>query len=132
MMKLPIYACVLFASISIRAQTVTPVVLSADGGYHLAQAGSIAWTMGEPVSETYIKTANITTMGFHQTEIELVNFVDEFGQDASEVLVFPNPVSNVLKVNFKGMEHGNYTLNITDAAGKQLMSSEAAVDATTS
>ena len=85
------------------AQTVTPTVISSDGGFSAGSQGSIAWTIGEPVSETYVSPgSNVTTMGFHQPEvIELETMIREHSGDM-EILVYPNPVKDVLTFEMEG------------------------------
>lgn len=108
---------------TVKAQTVTPVVLANDGGYAPLSNGSISWSIGEPVSETYTGTNNILTMGFHQPELTLINMMQEQGEDV-KILVFPNPVKEVLSVNLKGLNYGKYTIELNDAIGKLIYRSE--------
>jgi hypothetical protein len=109
----------------VKAQTVTPVVLSNQGGHSVVSGNSISWTIGEPVSETYSITSNIATMGFHQPEIGLVTMLSQQSGDPGGVLVYPNPVRDMLTVNFKGMEEGQYSLVLFDNLGKLISRSEA-------
>jgi len=108
---------------SLKSQTVTPVVLANDGGYAPLSNGSISWSIGEPVSETYTGSNNILTMGFHQPEMGLVNLIQEQGEDV-KILVFPNPVKDVLSVNLKGLKVGQYTVELNDAIGKLIYRSQ--------
>ena len=101
----------------LRSQTVTPMVYSNQGGYNVAAGGSISWTIGEPISETYTTTTKITTMGFHQPELGIATLINEQGQDKN-ILVYPNPVSEVLSVSFKDLESNTYQLELLDATGK--------------
>ncbi len=100
-----------------RAQTVAPTVFASDGGYSQNAAGSISWSIGEPVSETYNSASYKTTMGFHQPEIDIINMIAEQGNEAS-ILVYPNPVNDELKINFSRMNEGDYSIEIIDAIGK--------------
>lgn len=108
------------------AQTVTTTIFSSDGGYSSSAQGSIAWTIGEPISETYVSGAHITTMGFHQQEIELATLLQE-QSSGQEILVYPNPVKENLQINFKGISAGAYTLVMVDALGKLIFESETSV-----
>jgi hypothetical protein len=113
----------LFFGLCVTGQTVTPTVLSNNGDYATSSGGSIEWTIGEPVSDTYIKTTNITTNGFHQTSMELFAMIRE-KENAGNLLVFPNPVKNELKISFGGLPGGNYSLTLYDALGKLILSSD--------
>jgi hypothetical protein len=126
-MKKTFLAAFAFAFSSLSAQTVTPTVLSNNGGYTQTAGGSIAWTIGEPVSETYAKPSNITTMGFHQTDMEIVAVLAERNLE-NGLLVFPNPVRDLLNVSFKGMAAGNYSVRMTDAIGKLIVENNAIVN----
>lgn len=130
-MRKELLVAAVIASGAINAQTVTPTVLSNNGGYSQTASGSIAWTVGEPVSDTYSKPANITTMGFHQTDMEIVAMIKE--QDiAGGLAVFPNPVRDILNISFKGMAAGAYTVRLTDGIGKLIMEKATVVDGETS
>jgi hypothetical protein len=105
------------------SQTVTPVLLSNDGDYTTLVNGSISWSIGEPVSETYSGPNNILTMGFHQPELAIHVLIQEQGMD-SQILVYPNPVKEMLNVNMSGLATGNYKFEMTDALGKILFTKE--------
>ena len=122
--------CTLLAVLAvatINGQTVTPVVVANDGGFSQTAAGSVAWTIGEPVSETYKQTTRITTMGFHQTELAVVDFISEL-EGEEGLVVFPNPVVDVLNLNFKGLKPGTYSITMVDAAGRLVLSEIAVVN----
>jgi Secretion system C-terminal sorting domain len=109
------------------AQTVTPVVLSNQGGYSALTAGSISWSIGEPVSESYSTPQRIHTMGFHQPELAIVTLIAEQGADKS-ILVFPNPVKDFLTVNFTGLTDGNYKVELIDNIGKLIYQTQTEVN----
>lgn len=114
----------------VSGQTVTPTVLASDGGYSSSAQGSIAWTIGEPVVDTYVNGGNVTTMGFHQPEMELVTMIDD-EQNTPGLLVYPNPVKEVLTINFAGMPMGNYSLQLNDALGKLIYQNAATITSET-
>ncbi len=118
---------VILFSISVRTQTVSPVVVSSNGGFSQQNSGSIAWTIGEPISETYTQTNNITTMGFHQPEVlDVIDYLNE-GTTIGNLLVYPNPVKNSLLLDFKGVTTGDYSIQLTDMLGKVLYHREISV-----
>lgn len=112
-----------FATCVGKAQTVTPTVYSNQGGYNVAAGGDISWTIGEPVSETFTTSTNMTTMGFHQPELGMVTLIQEQGDDKA-VLVYPNPVINALTVSFKDLENGVYKMELYDDLGKLVFKTE--------
>src|SRR5690242_9955423 len=95
-------------------QTVTPTVLSNNGGFTQTSSGSIAWTIGEPVSELYQKPGHITTMGFHQTDLDVIAFLNDHPADADGIVVFPNPVLDLLNIKLGGLSSGRYALRLHD------------------
>jgi hypothetical protein len=105
------------------AQTVTPTVLSNGGGYTQTPSGSIAWTFGEPVSASYFASMKYTTMGFHQPEAALGTLIKE-NENEKGFIVFPNAVSDLLNLDFKGLEATTYNLRMVDAAGRLIYNSD--------
>ena len=110
-------------TLACRSQTVTPVVLSNQGGFSSLSGGSISWTIGEPVSESYVGATKITTMGFHQPELAILTLIAEQGEDKN-ILVYPNPVKDLLSVNFSGLKSGTYKLQLIDDLGKLIFTTE--------
>lgn len=123
MKKQNVFLCFCLTVLFVKAQTVTPIVYSNGGNYNSAAGGSISWTVGEPVSETYTTTNNKTTMGFHQPELGVATLMKEQGGD-KEVLVYPNPGKESLSINFKDLENGNYKIQLLDAMGKLVFTSD--------
>ena len=48
------------------AQSLTPTVVASQGNYFSSPAISVAWTLGEVMSETYSSSNYFLTQGFHQ------------------------------------------------------------------
>lgn len=127
-MKINLLLISVFLSITYaKSQTNTPTVIASDGGFSQNAQGSIAWTIGEPVGDTYISATNITTMGFMQPELEVVTFIKSQGNQNGP-FVFPNPVKDELKINFSGLEPGKYSIRLTDALGKLIYNSDETVN----
>lgn len=116
-----------FSFIAFQAQTVTPVLVSNNGGYSSLPNGSISWSIGEPISETYNGPNQILTMGFHQPEISVSTLIQEQGNE-SEILVFPNPVRDELTLNLSGLKSGKYDVSLNDVLGKLIYKTECNVE----
>jgi hypothetical protein len=111
----------------LNAQAATPEVIASAGDHYTFPSGSIAWTIGEPVSDTYAGNNFIITKGFHQPiEISLIS-VPENEQQQS-LYVYPNPAFDKIILSFQGMNPGDYTIEMTDAAGKQAYNSLQAIN----
>jgi len=78
--------------------TLKPDVVTTAGGFYTNSAGSLSWTLGEPVSETVSDTGNTLTQGFQQGSYSVISVVDELAQPAMEISVYPNPVSSLLNI----------------------------------
>jgi hypothetical protein len=75
-------------------------VIATDGNYAATIDGSLSWTLGEIVTETFSLTDHLT-QGFQQNYEDFVS-VDELGQEII-LSVFPNPFQ------------GEITLQVSDA-----------------
>ncbi len=52
------------------AQTFSQYVIGSSGTYATSTMGSMAWTIGEVITETYSGPGNYFTQGFHQPEVK--------------------------------------------------------------
>ena len=66
MKKLLLVLTAIFACKYSNAQSLAPTVVSSQGNYFLSSTVSVAWTLGEVMSETYSSTNHFLTQGFHQ------------------------------------------------------------------
>jgi hypothetical protein len=80
------------------AGTLKPDVVTTSGGYYANSAGSLSWTLGEPISETVSDTSNTLTQGFQQGSYSVITVVNELTQPSIEIFVYPNPVSSLLNI----------------------------------
>ena len=77
------------------AQSLTPTVVASQGDYFSSASGSVSWTLGEIMGETYT-TTNILTQGFQQPKL-LVTAVTTIEGELLGSL-FPNPINNNVNV----------------------------------
>jgi hypothetical protein len=78
--------------------TLKPDVVTTTGGYYANSAGSLSWTMGEPISETVSDSNNTLTQGFQQGSYFVVSVVDELAKPSINISVYPNPVTSLLNI----------------------------------
>ncbi|HTA82689.1 MAG TPA: T9SS type A sorting domain-containing protein [Bacteroidia bacterium] len=83
--------------------TLKPDVVITTGGYYSNSAGSISWTMGEPISETFSDGINTVTQGFQQGSYSLVS-VSEVDQPDVNITVYPNPFVSTLNIKGDGTD----------------------------
>src|SRR6478736_1254128 len=75
------------------AQSISPDVVASAGDYFLSASGSVSWTIGEPVTDTYTASSNILTKGFQQpVTIDLASVEENSG--AGLFAAYPNPVED--------------------------------------
>ena len=108
-----IIASFVFLYLNISAQEV----ISASGDFFLQANGSISWTLGEPISETY-SNSGILTQGFQQDYENILSMYEL--QNSSIFNVFPNPFSTEINIDFFSEGTGEYLAQIKDASGKTI------------
>jgi len=94
----------------------------ASSGEHFEQSnGSLSWTLGEPITETYTN-GSILTQGFQQ-DYENILSIDDLTNNQIYTL-YPNPFSSEFTLLIKNEVEGVYTLQITDGQGKVILQEE--------
>ena len=87
-------------------------------------AQGISWTVGEMVTETIVGGGICAIQGFnHPTEVIPTVSIDvETAQPALNIRVYPNPVTDLLKVDC--VEGDSYTWNIANLLGQKVLSGQ--------
>jgi hypothetical protein len=106
------------------AQSLSPTVLSSSGGSGSADNVSLSWTAGELITQNFSSDTLLLTQGFQQGKITVTTAVNELNGLNMDVKVYPNPVRNVLNVNFQGMIDQTVRLKLMNLKGKVVMSRE--------
>jgi len=109
----------MFIILSAGAQVKQEVIASA-GGYNVNGAISISWTLGETVIPTFTNGDLVLTHGFQQQLI--ITTVEENLEVLVNIKVFPNPVSDVVNVQFESPVEGEAVLTIIDSKGNLVKS----------
>jgi hypothetical protein len=100
-----------------RSQSLQPFVVAAQGDYFTSAGGSISWTLGEIMGETYTTAGNMLTQGFQQPPA-VATGIYELQQDVA-VSLFPNPFNSVLTIS---SEAGKGELRVYNMLGKLINS----------
>ena len=116
-----------FLSLMAQAQTINQDVIASDGNYSVSPSGSVSWTIGEPVVDTYIGATTVLTKGFHQPHIIILSSIPELNSSGT-IFAYPNPVVDNLQLDFSKMAKGVYSINMHDVAGKLLSQSKVLVN----
>jgi len=95
-------------------------VISSTGGTGQNGSGTLSYTLGELVIDTYTKSNTTITQGFHQPKITVTAINELYGVDFS-IFAFPNPTYSLVKLKIEkgGTEKLDYTLY--DLGGKLLL-----------
>jgi hypothetical protein len=107
-----LFIALLVCQVNVFAQAQVQFVTSTGGDFFSSASGSLEWTLGEPVTETFQKDNTFLTQGFHQT------FKQESG--TTGILVYPNPTRDFLFV--RTPSPGNYQIELFNLHGVKLMS----------
>jgi hypothetical protein len=107
------------------SQSISPDVIATAGDFYSNANGSVSWTLGEPMGETYTSANNILTQGFQQPW--------DFGTGTNPAAntvdadVFPNPTADVVNLQFDNTSNGLYAIEVYNALGQQMSSMQLAV-----
>ena len=115
--SIPVLLGILFLSATAGAQiTLTPSVIASGGGYAEADNIIISWTLGELAVTTLTGDGMILTQGFQQPFDIGVGFRPE--EVDWKISVYPNPVTDVLRIRF-GLENPqDFLVEIQDVTGR--------------
>lgn len=105
------------AFLLVKAQSFQPVVIGSAGTFATSASGSMSWTIGEVMTETYSSANNFFTQGFHQPESIPIS-VNEYSS-SQNISIYPNPVVDNLIIDFSSAS-GNYSLYIYDMLGQKI------------
>jgi hypothetical protein len=101
------------------AQSISPDVISTSGTSFNDGTSQLDWTMGEPVTSTFISGSSMLTQGFHQPNL-LITSINNIETDFS-VTVFPNPTIDQVQLQFQNLKDA-VTIDLLSAEGKLLQS----------
>jgi hypothetical protein len=86
-------------------------LVSSSGNSFINAKGTIHYSVGELMVETYNNGSNYLTQGFHQPKLTVTS-ISEMNNDKINVVVFPNPTSDELKliINLDKLENIRFEL----------------------
>jgi hypothetical protein len=116
-----IVICVLFLSslciAILQAQTTIPV----SGGNATGTGGSLGYTVGQVVYTTYTGSNGTVSQGVQQPfEISVVTGLEEAKDISLEIIAYPNPASDFIKLMIKNYEVDNLSYQLYDVNGSIL------------
>lgn len=93
-------------------------VISSSGGYFSNSQGSMSFTLGEYMINTYKSSSLILTQGFNQTFLPTPTGIEDLIKTSDAVTAFPNPVLEAVTVLVK--DHRGLSLTLYDVNGTVL------------
>ncbi|MBI5540743.1 MAG: T9SS type A sorting domain-containing protein [Bacteroidia bacterium] len=90
-------------------------VVSSGGDFHKTPSGSVSYTIGEPVIETYTNSSNVLTQGFNQTKLTVTE-VSTLNNLNIEVSAYPNPTQEFVIIKTSSFVDLNY--EVFDSKGR--------------
>lgn len=101
--------------------SLSPSVIASAGNYSEAGNISLSWTLGEIAVSTLTEGNLILTQGFQQSYLD---GGDTTGIDLNpidwQILAYPNPVRDELKIQFNLIEPTDFWVEIQDVTGRML------------
>ena len=85
-------------------------------GYHENSSGSISWTLGEVITETFRSDDVILTQGFQQPSITVTS-VEEFANLDFNITAFPNPAREYINIKLDTDNFDNVWYELYDIKG---------------
>jgi hypothetical protein len=123
-----LWTFVMLLSISMQAQTLSPVVISSSGGFYSAGGNSLSVTVAEmTMVQSFIQPTNMLTQGFQQPE-PLTTGVAETEALQGEVVVYPNPSNGRFNISYNALNEGSYQVKIYNMTGQQVFNQSYGAD----
>lgn len=106
-----------FCSTILQAQTTIP----ASGGNATGTGGSVSYSLGQVAYTTYTGSNGTVSQGVQQPfEISIVTGLEEAKDISFEIMAYPNPASDFIKLMIKNYEVDNLSYQLYDVNGSIL------------
>ncbi len=117
MKKIVLFILCLFFIIKGFSQDLNPEVIATSGEYFSGANGSLSWTIGEPVIETFAGVNAKLTQGFQQNTY-LVVAIEDMQDDNFQISVYPNPANDLINIHLN--VKSDVIIELFDIQGKKL------------
>lgn len=108
------------------AQSLPSQVIGTSGDNFIMANGSLEWTLGEIMIETYTRPVGFLTQGFQQPSNVTVTNIEKDIENG--IAVYPNPVREVL--NIKTSEVGTYVIELFNLQGQRVVNENISIHST--
>ncbi len=89
------------------------------GNVHQNTLGSISWSLGETITQTFSAGDYTLTQGFQQGDLSVTAIYEKTGIGI-DISAYPNPTSSELFVEFESAASGQYSYRLIDEKGNLL------------
>lgn len=115
----------LLGSYSAFCQSLSPQGIFASGGVtNIDGYAQLSWTLGETQTLTYSKNNVILTQGFLQSNFTITG-IDAFSEnDIVQYSVFPNPVKDILTMEYSADKEIELSVYLYNLEGKSLFTNK--------
>jgi hypothetical protein len=96
-------------------------VIASGGGFYTKNSGSISWTLGEPVIQSYSNSNGSISQGFQQGNIQIVPEATE-ENTSLDIAAFPNPTTEAVTLRLNNAGTENLTVILHDLQGREIYS----------
>lgn len=109
------------ACFAVKAQSLTPTVISSTGGYATSPNGSLSYTVGEmTMVQTFSAGNTILTQGFQQPNDNITGLLDVTRDAFGSFVLYPNPAVDNLWYGFTFPESGKINVSVYNDLGQKI------------
>jgi hypothetical protein len=99
--------------LSVFSQTITTPIILSSGGASASDKSAISWSLGDLVVNS-VEGNNNSLLNGSQFDLEIITALEKVIPD---IQVFPNPVAEILNIEFNEQKTGLFQIRIYDAKG---------------
>ena len=123
------YYLVVMVILAETAGCFSQAVFPSGGGSVSSTSGSISYTIGQTVLAGGQGAAGLIAGGFQQPyEMVIINGLNDDPTIDLEIITYPNPVNDLLKLKTKGSESGNLYFRLFNSKGDLLLNKQVDAD----
>ena len=121
-----VFFTLLFLSIInfLQAQTFTQIATASDGGFYKQISGSLQFTIGEPIVESYSNSSVKLCQGFEQGNYSHLGLFASNTIERANINIFPNPAYTFTSISFSSNADCLYVIKLYDSHGKLILEKE--------
>lgn len=92
-------------------------IITSNGDYFSTVNGSLSFTIGEPITETFLGANNKLTQGFQQSRLKILSIFENI-ESSLIITVEPNPTNDKIKIKVDGNTNEHFTWKLFNSNGK--------------